>query len=252
MNKKIFILVLCLSIAGIITAFSPFLHQKTKPEAIHQVAEDPTPIKTIQVSANGVVQLTPDIAYINMGVHTQKEDIVKAIDENNAITKKVKDILVKYGVEETDVKTSNFSVYTNQPYSESEKEAPISYSVDNTLNITLRELTQMGKLIGEATRSGANNIYGIQFDVADKSKAISEARKLAYNNAMEQAKEMANIMGKSIVDVQSVTVQVGDQSIYPQPMGLGGGGDALAQSNVPISAGQLAVTVQVELTVSME
>ncbi len=104
----------------------------------------------------------------------------------------------------------------------------------------------------KTTRSGANNIYGIQFDAADKTKALSSARKLAYDDASSQAAEMASILGVQIGEVQEAKVSIGNTS---QPMGYGMGGAGnpeAAKSNVPISAGQLVITVNIDIVYSMK
>jgi uncharacterized protein YggE len=217
-----------------------------------QTTSPDTPLRTITVSGTGNVNLVPDLAYVNIGVHNQNSDVAKAIEENNAQTNKVKDVLMKNGVSEKDIQTSNFSVYTNQQYDNSGAPLEMSYSVDNTLNITVRELSKLGKLIGETTRSGANNIYGIQFDVADKNKGLSEARKLAYEDARNQASEMAGILGVQLGNVQEAKIMIGNA---PQPMGyvMGGAGNPeAAKSNVPISAGQLVITVNIDMVYAIK
>ncbi len=39
--------------------------------------------RTLSVSGNGTVYLTPDIAYIYIGVHTEDPAIATAVDKNN-------------------------------------------------------------------------------------------------------------------------------------------------------------------------
>ena len=217
-----------------------------------QTTSPDTPLRTITVAGIGNVNLVPDLAYVNIGVHNQNSDVAKAIEENNAQTKKVKEVLMKFGVSEKDIQTSNFSVYTNQQYDNSGAPLEMSYAVDNTLNITVRELSKLGKLIGETTRSGANNIYGIQFDVADKNKGLREARKLAYEDARNQASEMAGILGVQLGDVQEAKISIGNTA-QPMGYGMGGAGNAeAAKSNVPISAGQLVVTVNIDLVYAIK
>lgn len=226
--------------------------EKVRAVPFGQVPNPGTPLRTISVSGTGSVNLIPDLAFVNIGVHSQNVDVAKAIEENNAQTNKVKEVLVKFGVSEKDIQTSNFSVYTNQQYDNSGAPLEMSYAVDNTLNVTVREMSKLGKLIGETTRSGANQIYGIQFDVADKNKGIVDARKLAYEDARTQAREMAAILGVQLGDVQQVTVSIGNTS---QPMGYGMGGamnPEAAKSNVPISAGQLVITVGVDMLYAMK
>jgi uncharacterized protein YggE len=69
--------------------------------------------RTLNVSGNGSVSLTPDIAYIYIGVHTDNVDLATAVSMNNTQTQALVDALKNAGIAGTDIQTSNFSVYTN-------------------------------------------------------------------------------------------------------------------------------------------
>ncbi len=51
------------------------------------------PPRTISVSGTGKVYLTPDIASINVGVHTEDVDVAKALSDNTAAAQSVADAL---------------------------------------------------------------------------------------------------------------------------------------------------------------
>ncbi len=46
---------------------------------------------------------------------------------------------------------------------------------------------------------------GVSYDLADKEKAYSEARKMALEKARQKAEEMAKVSGVTIVSVQSIS-----------------------------------------------
>lgn len=208
-------------------------------------------LRTLAVSGVGTLNLAPDVAYINIGVHTDNKEISAAIDANNANIKQVKDALLKLGVAEKDIQTQNFSVYTNQQYDNSGNATGTTYAVDNTLSVTVRDLTKLSSLLGEVTRSGANNIYGIQFGLADRSKAISDARRLALDDANKQAAEMAADMKVSLGAVQKAEVIIG--SVNTPMYDTRNVKESLVNnSNVPIATGQISVTVNVNLVVEIK
>ena len=72
MNRNIILLLTLFTISGVLIAFTSI--NRTLP--IHKVS---TSTKTIQVSGNGTVQLTPDLAYLNMGIHTKKKILCKPL-----------------------------------------------------------------------------------------------------------------------------------------------------------------------------
>ena len=146
--------------------------------------------RTLSVSGNGTVYLTPDIAYIYIGVHTDDPDLANAVSKNNTQAQALVDALKNAGIDAKDIQTSNFSVYTNNSPSFDKNTGQQSgtsmyYSVDNTVYVTMRDLTKMGKILNTAVSSGANSINSIQFDVADKTAAMAQARQKAMTNARQ-------------------------------------------------------------------
>jgi len=116
------------------------------------------------------------------------------------------------------------------------------YVVNNTVNVTVRDLQVMGRLLDVVTRSGANSINGVSFDVQDKSQAVAEARRLAVESARSQAEEMAQLAGVTLGGLQSMSVYMSQpaQVLYDAK-----GGMAVNASQVPVSAGELVIQVDV-------
>src|SRR5512135_3115083 len=73
----------------------------------------PAQPRTLVVNGNGTVYLTPDIANIYVGVHTDDINLATAVSKNNTQSQALVDALKKAGVDGKDIQTSNFSVYTN-------------------------------------------------------------------------------------------------------------------------------------------
>ncbi len=208
--------------------------------------------RTISVSGTGKVYLTPDIASINVGVHTEDVDVAKALSDNTAAAQSVADALKGFGVEAKDIQTTNFSIYPNQQYGPAGEMLGIKYMVDNTVMITVRDLTKLGEILSAVVGKGANNIYGITFDVAERTKSLEEARKAAIADARLQAEELAAAAGVKLGQVITISV---NNSSQPQPMynmGYGGGGGMAASAPAPISSGQLLVTADAYITYEMK
>jgi len=150
-------------------------------------------------------------------------------------------------VEDKDLRTTNFSIWPSQQYSPEGTVTGTVYMVDNTVYVTVRNLDGLGDLLDDTIAAGANSINSIQFDVADKSAAVKEARAKAVEDAKKQAQELADAAGVNLGDIQSISFY--DNSPYPVFEGKGGGGGgAAAQSAVAIQPGQLTISVTVNLT----
>ena len=207
-------------------------------------ATQPMP-RTLSVTGSAQAALTPDIAYINIGVHSENVDPKEAVASNNVSSQAVADALKALGVDGKDILTTNFSIYPQDEYGPDNQKIGSKFMVDNTVYVTLRDLTKIGDLLGAAVKAGANSINGIQFDVADKTPFLAEARKAAVENANLQAQDLAKAAGVELGPVQSLNYYNTYASPVPMDMkGVGGGGAAAA---VPVSPGQLSITVDVSV-----
>jgi uncharacterized protein YggE len=208
-----------------------------------------TNIRTLNASGEGKVYLVPDIAYINIGVHSEAATVAEALKENNAQAQAIQKALTDMGVDAKDIQTSAFNVYPQQqpnPKPGSTDTTPVTvYVVDNTVNVTVRDLQKLGSLLDSVVSSGANNINGVQFDVANKDAAMTEARKQAIQDAKNQAQEIAADAGVVLGPIQSLNVNTVGQ---PGPLYAGKGGFATTDSSVPVSAGQLLITASANIT----
>ncbi|MFH2102765.1 MAG: SIMPL domain-containing protein [Chloroflexota bacterium] len=207
--------------------------------------------RTMAITGNGTVYLTPDIAYIYIGVHTEDADVAASVDANNAQAQAVVDALQGMGVAANDIQTSNFSVWASQQYDPmTGLMTGVVYMVDNTVYVTVRELDNLGELLNTAIDAGANNINSIQFDVADKTAALAQARQLAVENAGDLAGELAQVSGVELGEIQ----YIGYSDYYPTPYygyGMGGGGGG-SEMSAPINPGQIQLTVTVSITYAIK
>lgn len=204
------------------------------------------PVRQMSVNGTGEIYVIPDIAYINIGVHTKSETVTDALSQNNGQAQAVVSALGELGVDAKDIQTTAFNVYPQQEYGPSGELLRTVYAVDNTVYVTVRDLSKLGQILDAVVRSGANNINGISFDVKDKAKALTEARQKAIDDAKAQAEEIAKASGVTLGPIQNVSVYVNN---VPQPVYEGkGGAMAAASSTVPVSAGQLTITANASIT----
>ena len=235
MRSKLFLLVPILVLGLVLTACGPAVSGSTEP------------VRSLNVNGTGTVYLTPDIAYIYIGVHTENAEIATAVESNNTQAQAVINALRDMGIAAADLQTSNFSVYSSQQYDPMTAEyTGVIYMVDKTVYVTVRDLSTLSAVLDAAIAAGANNINSIQFDVADKSAALAEARQLAMANAGELADELASLAGVEVGEVQGISYsEYLPTPYYGYGMGGGGGGEA---ASAPINPGQMQLSVTVNVT----
>jgi uncharacterized protein len=211
-------------------------------------AAAPASVRALTVSGAGQVSLKPDIAYIYIGVHTENPSASEAVAQNNANTQALIDALKSAGVADNDLRTTNFSIWTNTQYDPvTNTPKGTTYAVDNTVYVTVRDLPKLGDTLDAAVKAGANNINSIQFDLADKTQAMSDARAAAVQNAKKQAEELAAAAGVKLGDIQTISYYDSVPTPVFEGKGMGGGGADAAALAVPINPGQMQITVTVTI-----
>ncbi|MCB0093032.1 MAG: SIMPL domain-containing protein [Caldilineaceae bacterium] len=208
----------------------------------------------ITVVGEGVVNIKPDIAKTTIGVETIKATVKEASDENQQTISQVLEALKAAGVADDDIQTAGFNIFTEQffpPESGPQSEPQYRYHVTNQVQVTIRDIDKVGDVLDAAIEAGANSTYGVEFQLEDQEAAQSDARALAIESANAKAAELAKLTNVSVGQVLSVSEVIGNSPYFSAPSaqayGMGGGG-----GGTPISAGELQLTMQVQVTYALE
>lgn len=205
---------------------------------------------SLSVTGQSQVSLVPNIAYVSIGVRVEASDVSEAVSQNASQAESVMQALEDAGIARSDMQTINFSVYSYDQRDFEGNPTGLTYSVENTVYVTVRDLSAMGDLLDSAVSAGANSIWGIQFDVDDKSAAVTQVRSLAMQDAKAQATQLAADAGVSLGDINNVSFSTGGGS-FNSPYGVGGGGAAVLESTV-IIPGQITVSGSVFLSYNID
>jgi uncharacterized protein len=182
--------------------------------------------KTISVVGEGEVYAAADIATFSFAV---SEDADTVSDAQSQVTSKMDAILASLndlGVEEKDIKTSNYNIYPkytyegiacSQGYCPPGKQVPDGYTVSHDVTVKVRQTTDAGKILAAVGEKGATNVSGLSFTTDDPSALQEEARLEAIRDAKEKAEVLAKNLG---VRLGKVITFYDNTGAYPQPMYL--------------------------------
>jgi uncharacterized protein YggE len=204
----------------------------------------------LSVSATGSVYLVPDVVDIDLGVQTRSASVGSAVSNNNRLSAAVLAALTGQGVASSDIQTTYFSVSPQQMYDNTgTPTGEVTYWVDNTVHVRLRQPDKLGDVLQAAIGAGANNVQGVTYSVSDPSQAQAEARQKAIDTAQARAHLLASAAGVTLGETQSINSTVG----LPGPRTTGAAAaEAPAGSNVPVSPGSLEVQVQVTISYALK
>jgi uncharacterized protein YggE len=124
-----------------------------------------------------------------------------------------------------------------------------TYAIENTVTVIVRDLNTLGTVLSEVVKQGANTIYGIAFDIEDRSSALEQARLLAIENAKTQAQAVAEAAGIKLGEIQTIDLTEYSYNAARYDMGFE---QAVEEGPVPIESGTLDIQVTVYLTYSFK
>lgn len=161
----------------------------------------------IRVTGNAAVSLSADTATIQIGVNTKKATVQEAQAENAKLMNAVIQAIRQAGVDEKDVTTSQFDVFSSFEYSYDDQGKEIStpcYQVSNMLSVTIRDLSVLGAVLDVAVAAGANTTYGINFSSSRENEVYQKALVRAVEDAANKAKTLASAAGKELGDLKLI------------------------------------------------
>ncbi|MCB0154234.1 MAG: SIMPL domain-containing protein [Anaerolineae bacterium] len=205
--------------------------------------------RTITVVGQGKVNVKPDVAQTTIGVEVVKPSVDAASSEAQAVMDAVLSTLGQYVDVDQDVQTSAFSIWVERPYGPDNLPGEEAfYHVSNQVSVTIRDLDKVGEILDAAIKAGANNIYGVNFSVADPTNLEADAREIAITDARAKAEALATLSQVKLGPVVSVSEVVGGNSpapMFDSAVGLGGGGG-------PIAPGEQQMKLQLQVVYAIE
>ncbi|MFA4826718.1 MAG: SIMPL domain-containing protein [Candidatus Shapirobacteria bacterium] len=155
-----------------------------------------TPTQTIVVVGEARSQQKNQIASFTAGVDVVNDNREVAVKDVSGKIEALVLAVKKFGIEDKDVKTSNLSFYQNEEtYWDNgvQKTRKGQWRVNNSIEITLRQVDQASTLADILSASGANNVWGPNFTMDD----TREIEKTLFGEAMQNARDKAEIIAKS-------------------------------------------------------
>ena len=181
------------------------------PEA-HASARD----HAIVVVGIGKVHAKPDVARIQIGVESRAATVEEANRQNTEQMSRLLAALKGAKIAENDLRTSNYSINFERSEPQSPMPLPMPmpmsvtapapggkkaaatsapaaappapagyYRVSNNVQVTVRELARVGAVLDTAVGTGANNVWGVSFELENDSAVVRRAVSLQTNEAVD-------------------------------------------------------------------
>jgi len=172
----------------------------------------------LSVSAQAEAKRVPDIATLSTGVVTQAADANAAMRANAEQMAKVVAAIKAAGIADKDVQTSGINLNPQYRYAENQPPTITGYQASNNVNIVVRDVAKLGKILDALVAVGANQINGPSFDVDKKDEAYDEARRSAIDKAQARAEMYAKTLGMKVRRIVSINEGSSFGPPIPMPM----------------------------------
>lgn len=239
------------SFAVVALLFSAVALSKDNVAKAGTVAADTTDVRVITASGEGAIEAAPDVAYISIGVITEGKELSKVQADNAAKMSTVMASLTKLGIKKEEIKTTAYNVSPKYDWNQSTGVSTIiGYTVSNTLDVTINDITKTGSILDAVVANGSNSINSVRFGLKNETELYNKALELAVKDAKAKATAMGKGLGITVVGVSKVS-EVSNRTTpiyYERDAAM----KSEAQAVTPISEGQLKISASVSVEFSFK
>ncbi len=200
-------------------------------------------LATISVTGNAKIAITPNVAYLNLGVTTTGADVEPTRTENESIMRRVIEGLIAQGVDRKMITTSQFSL---QPLYNNEGRDTVQrisgYRLQNNVTVAIEELSSIGTVIDAAFRAGANQFHGLRFGLKNDSNLRDELLRKAVQDGRRKALIIADALDVTLGNPVSVSEAGGYAPMQADSYQM-----MKTATGAPIEAGMQTVSLDVNL-----
>ena len=206
----------------------------------------PTDGTLLSVSADAEAKRVPDVATISAGVVTQAVDGNSAMRQNAEQMDQVMDAIKAAGIADKDIQTSGVSLNPQYRYADNEAPKITGYQASNTVNLKVRDIAKLGKVLDALAASGSNQINGPTFEIDQPEPVYDEARLAALKKAQARADSYAKALGLRVRRIVSIS-EGGGGNVRPMPMMRAMAMDSMAKAETSVSPGENALSVNLDV-----
>ncbi len=198
----------------------------------------------VAVTGEGRVTSAPDTALAQVGAEARAPSLGDATADADRRMRAVLTRLRALGVADGDIRTVVVSVdpLPAPPRSGEDATRIAGYRVTNVVEVRVRDLHALGRILDGAVSAGANVLRGVRFTLDKRDTVVAEARARAVHEAIAKARQLADAAGVPLGELLLLTENVSPRPLTAQPAFR-----ALAgQRPGPVEAGQMETVVTVE------
>lgn len=220
-----------------------------------QTSQSAPPPLYVAASAVGETRVTPDRALVQVTVDSRGETAASAGADNRIKQERVIDAVKATGVAAPQIRTAGYRVHPEYAQPDRGKAPKVTgYRASNTIQVEVRTIENIGKVIDAALGAGATNISSVGLYASNTDSARREAVRLAVTKARGEAESAATAAGGTLGTLIELTIDPGGvprpllQHVVTTGAVLTSGGEmAVAPAFTPVEPGESLVLAVVRV-----
>jgi len=208
---------------------------------------------TVTVTGIGTVLIQPDMVQMNVSYSYVAQTTREAKEEVDKKIQQILDILKEEKIDDSNIRTVSLSYDLEYDYREG-RAVIIGQRAQQTIIVSINDIVnnpnRFPLILDRITAIDRVAIRNIVFDTENKTELFVQSRDLAYQKALDKANQYADLSGKKIDKVLSISEESNrDVFRFPAAQNVafeGAGYSTGRTSSVP--AGEQEVTTEITVT----
>jgi uncharacterized protein len=180
--------------------------------------------RSIYVDGEAETFVAPDTASVSFSITQKSSTTAVAMDSVNTRMEDLMAQLSDVGIEEKDVKTTNYDIRPEYSYNDGSQNFE-GYRVTQRVQLTIRDLDNVSSVLSLVNTAGVDEVSQLSFFVDDAEEVLNDLRKKAIENAKKNAQELAKDLGVKLGKISGYSSYDDNNDMRPMyrgDMGLGG------------------------------
>lgn len=179
-------------------------------------------MRTIRVTGKGQLRVHPDTTRITISLEGMGWEYGETLEKSSADTEKMKDLLVPFGFERTDLKTLRFdveTVYESYKVNDTYKRRFNGYRFSHMMKVEFgSDNERLGKILYALAKSSLKPEFSLSYTVRDPETVKNELLGEAVRDAVAKAGVLSGAAGLKLGEIQSMDYSWGTINFEVQPM----------------------------------
>lgn len=161
---------------------------------------------TIAVSGMAEQEVTPDMAYIDVGINVRADDAETARTQEAQIASQIRRALLGLAITDNDLQNTSYYLYQEYKVDRNGVRTADKYVLDSSIKVTVKDLDKLSQVIDNIVEAGATNISNITYALSTQNIIQRQLLATAVENARDKAAVVANAGSRTLGNMLSADI----------------------------------------------